>query len=177
MLFAVPDQLVCGPAAEGMNQQAGCNPNGQSTSNRNRFYGNIMGIAPGGAHLPNGVDFWWDRFVNNRANCWYDNRSYKPVTMDPSPLPDCNNGANPASSVGTGDVENEGELVNCAIPFTTGTDPGTCPWFDTPAKPASREARVRAREDAEQARAAFASFCELFEDSTVCELESPAAAP
>ena len=175
MLFAVPDQLICGPAAEGMNEQAGCNPNGQSTSNRNRFYGNVMGIAPGGAHLPNGVDFWWDRFVGNRANCWYENRSYRPVTMDPGPLPDCNNGANPSTSIGTGDIENEGELVNCAIPFVTGEDPGTCPWFDTPPKPDSAAARAQAWEDAESSRAAFAAFCDLFEASTTCERFESAA--
>src|SRR4051812_30176615 len=39
MLFSVPDQLVCGEAAGG-NQQAGCNPNGQSTSFYNKQYEN-----------------------------------------------------------------------------------------------------------------------------------------
>ena len=48
MLFAVPDQLVCGPAGVDPTQLAGCNPTAvpPSTSYRNQFYGNVMGRAP-----------------------------------------------------------------------------------------------------------------------------------
>ncbi|MBW3609135.1 MAG: hypothetical protein KY463_12420 [Actinobacteria bacterium] len=43
------------------------------TSHYNKFLHNRMGIAPGGRALPNGTDFWWDEFLSNRGNCWYDN--------------------------------------------------------------------------------------------------------
>ena len=58
MLFSVPDALVCGP--DSGNKQKGCDPSKTSTSNRNRYYGNVMGIAPDGRKMPNGTDFWWD---------------------------------------------------------------------------------------------------------------------
>jgi len=49
MLFAVPDQLVCGPGV-GIDPAylAGCNPTAvpPSTSYRNEWYGNVMGRAP-----------------------------------------------------------------------------------------------------------------------------------
>jgi hypothetical protein len=49
MLFAVPDQLVCGPGV-GIDPAylAGCNPTAvpPSTSYRDEFYGNVMGRAP-----------------------------------------------------------------------------------------------------------------------------------
>ena len=50
MLFAVPDQVVCGPAGIDPTQLAGCNPTAvpPSTSYRNQFYGNVMGRRPTG---------------------------------------------------------------------------------------------------------------------------------
>jgi hypothetical protein len=49
MIFAVPDQVVCGPGV-GIDptQLAGCNPNAvpPSTSYRDQVYGNVMGRAP-----------------------------------------------------------------------------------------------------------------------------------
>ena len=49
MLFAVPDQVVCGPAGIDPTLLAGCSPTAvpPSTSYRNEFYGNVMGRAPG----------------------------------------------------------------------------------------------------------------------------------
>ena len=49
MLFAVPDQLVCGPIGVDPALLAGCNPLAvpPSTSYRNEFYGNTMGRSPG----------------------------------------------------------------------------------------------------------------------------------
>ena len=49
MLFAVPDQVVCGPAGIDPTLLAGCNPAAvpPSTSYRNEFYGNTMGRTPG----------------------------------------------------------------------------------------------------------------------------------
>jgi hypothetical protein len=172
MLFAVPNQPVCGPAAEGENMQAGCDPEGQATSNRNRFHGNVMGRAPGGASAPNGTDFWWDQYPGNTGNCWYSNRGNGEITSSPPRpfLPDCNGGRNPESSVGTGNPANEGELGVCAIGFVTGDfDPnGPCPWFRTPEKPGTRAARSRARQDRAAVREGLVRFCDEFGSSRVC---------
>jgi Right handed beta helix region len=142
MLFAVPDTFVCGPQEE--NKQKGCRPGAfldSSTSHRNEFHHNVMGVGPGGAFKPNGVDFWWDKFPNNVENCWYLNRAApgKQVTTDPPNLPNCNNGRNPEQSVGgPGLDENESELLSCFASFTGSEDydPATCPWFETPPRPA-----------------------------------------
>ena len=136
MLFAVPDAVVCTPPAH----QHGCDPSKESTSFRNRFYGNIMGVAPGGKRMPNGTDFWWDSNPGNTANCWYSNipAKGKQITTSPPPplLPGCNGGKDPSSSVGTGWPPNQEELGACAVSFESGNyDPNTCPWFRTPPKP------------------------------------------
>ena len=137
MLFAVPDATVCGPATG--NEQAGCDPTKFSTSYRNRFHDNVMGVTPSGKAMPNGLDFWWDSFPSNTANCWYANKPApgKQVETSPPNLPDCNNGQDPSSSMGTGTApQNEGELVQCLAGFSaTGYDPNACPWFKTPPKP------------------------------------------
>jgi hypothetical protein len=159
MLFAVPDALVCGPATG--NEQAGCDANRTSTSHRNRFYGNVMGSAPDGSKQPNGLDFWWDSFPGNEEDCWYDNRGSGPIRTSPSSLPDCDGGRNPSSSVGTGDLANEGELASCTAAFETENyDPATCPWFVSPSKPGTARARA-ANGPAQRARmtAAFVAFC------------------
>jgi Right handed beta helix region len=159
MLFAVPDALVCGPATG--NEQAGCDASRTSTSHRNRFYDNVMGIAPDGSKKPNGLDFWWDSFPGNQANCWYDNRGAGPIKTSPGSLPACDGGRNPDSSTGTGDAANEGELAACAAAFETENyDPATCPWFVSPSKPGSAQARA-ANAPTQRARmaAAFAAFC------------------
>jgi hypothetical protein len=155
MLFAVPDALVCGP--DSGNAQKGCDPSQTHTSFRNRYYKNVMGVAPDGEKLPNGTDFWWDDFPNNTANCWFDNGT---VTTSPSPLPDCNGGKDPETSVGNGDPANEGELVQCAAAYESGNyDPNSCPWFKTPPKPGSSASRSQnAALRARQARD-FLDFC------------------
>ena len=135
MLFAVPDAFVCGPAAGG-NEQAGCDPDKVSTSYRNRFHHNTMGLDPQGRRDPNGTDFWWDNFNGNTNNCWYGNlgkdNNMESVTMDPPNLPnDC------ANSRGNGpDLENQGELLQCFVAITNDSeDPRDCPWFATPPEP------------------------------------------
>jgi Right handed beta helix region len=145
MLFAVPDQLVCGPAGVDPAQLAGCDPTKvpPSTSYNNRFYGNVMGRAPDRTRAPNGLDFWWDSFAGNTGNCWFDNtgvngdRASLTATPPLVPVPgqslpqflpeDC------ATSVGTGGAAQEAELVNCLGDITFDTN--TCPWFSTPPKP------------------------------------------
>ena len=159
MLFAVPDALVCGPNSG--NKQAGCSPESTSTSHRNRFYGNTMGIAPDGTAQPNGTDFWWDEFPGNRGNCWYSNTGAAPITSSPASLPDCDDGRNPDSSLGKGNLANEGELAQCLAAFESRTyDQGACPWFNSPPKPGSAKARA-AESPAQRARQAvdFMRFC------------------
>jgi Right handed beta helix region len=140
MLFSVPDQLVCGEAAEG-NQQAGCDPNGQTTSFYNSQFDNEMGVRPDGTADPNGTDFWWDPYPGTVGNCWWGNRPAKgaQITYSPPerPLPDCDNGTKPEESRGMGDPRQTGELASCVAAFETRTfDPnGPCPWFKQPPEP------------------------------------------
>jgi hypothetical protein len=138
MLFSVPDQLVCGDAAGG-NQQAGCNPNGQTTSFNNRQFDNWMGLRPDGTADPNGIDFWWDPYPGTTGNCWWDNHTPpgRSITADPAPLPNCENGTKPEQSVGTGNPKQTGELLGCVAAFESRSfDPnGPCPWFKTPPEP------------------------------------------
>jgi hypothetical protein len=145
MVFAVPDQLVCGPAGINPAQLAGCNPDAvpPSTSYRNQFYGNVMGRAPDGTVLPNGTgdvttgrtDFWWDQYAGNTGNCWHDNTgkdgTATSITSTPGAplLPSSCNG----TSVGTGGAPQEQELLNCFADIEQHT--GQCPWFTTPSKP------------------------------------------
>jgi hypothetical protein len=136
MLFSVPDAVVCTPP----DHQAGCDSSKNSTSFNNRFYGNVMGVAPDGTVKPNGTDFWWDSFVGNTGNCWYQNKPAdgKKITSSPDNLPDCKDGKDPSSSNGTGAAPaNEQEVTTCGgVALFTGTyDPNSCPWFVTPKKP------------------------------------------
>jgi hypothetical protein len=140
MLFSVPDQLVCGEG-NGGNQQAGCNPNGQTTSFYNSQYENKMGFRPDGTPDPNGTDFWWDPYPATVGNCWWKNQPAKGATITYSPgpqdFPDCNDGEDPSQSVGTGNPAQTGELATCVAAFETRQfDPnGPCPWFKTPPEP------------------------------------------
>ncbi len=145
MLFAVPDQVVCGPAGIDPTLLAGCNPTAvpPSTSYRNQFYGNVMGMAPDGTVAPNGTgdvttgrtDFWWDQYLGNTGNCWHDNigkngTASSVTSTPPSPaLPSACDG----TSVGTVGPQQEPELVNCLANIEFNTN--TCPWFTTPSKP------------------------------------------
>jgi hypothetical protein len=145
MLFAVPDQLVCGPSGVDPSELAGCDPTHvpPSTSYNNEYRGNVMGVAPDGSKQPNGTDFWWDDYAGNTGNCWHDNTGKNgdrasltatpplgPVAGQSAPgfLPeDC------GTSVGTGGAAQETELLTCFADISF--DSGTCDWFTTPAKP------------------------------------------
>ncbi len=147
MLYAVPDQLVCGPGVGSVDpsQLAGCDATKvpPSTSYNNQFYGNVMGVAPDGSKQPNGTDFWWDGFTGNTGDCWHDNTGVNgdraSLTSSPPQAPtagvslpgflpeDC------STSVGTGGPTQEAELLACFADITAGTH--NCPWFSTPAKP------------------------------------------
>jgi hypothetical protein len=134
MLFAVPDAVVCGPAAGG-NEQYGCSAGKFSTSYRNKFYGNVMGRSPRNRRDPNGVDFWWDNFINNTNNCWYgntgkDGNEASVTSTPPRPLLP----SNCATSRGLAGPGEEAELLACFADFTAG-DKSKCPWFKTPREP------------------------------------------
>jgi hypothetical protein len=144
MLYQVPDALVCDDPA---NQVAGCDPTATppSTSYRNQFYGNKMGVAPSGAVQPNGLDFWWDQGgltvdpTLNTANCWYNNTgpngTAASVTGLPSPSasPPNNLPSDCADSPSVGGFVNGqiAELLACL----SGPGNPACPWFTTPPKP------------------------------------------
>jgi hypothetical protein len=168
MLFTVPDALVCGP--DSGNTQAGCDPSRNSTSHYNSYYGNVMGEAPNGKAKPNGLDFWWDAFPNSKGNCWYGNSGPAPIKTSPAALPDCDDGKNPDSSMGTGDPANEGELIGCAAAFETGNyDPATCPWFISPSEPGTAAARREQRANRIAMRQTFFDFCdEMGTDQPTC---------
>jgi hypothetical protein len=145
MLFAVPDQFVCGPAGVDPALLAGCDPAKvpPSTSYNNEFYGNVMGQAPDGTKARNGVDFWWDSYASNTGNCWHDNKGINgdraSLNTFPSMAPVANQSLpgflpeNCASSVGTGGPSQEAELLGCFADFTYDVD--SCNWFQTPPKP------------------------------------------
>ncbi|RNL78899.1 right-handed parallel beta-helix repeat-containing protein [Nocardioides marmorisolisilvae] len=146
MLFAVPDATVCGPVlGDTKTPIPGCSVLGISTSFRNKFSGNVMGVAPGGVAKPNGTDFWWDSFPTNTGNCWWGNTAAagKKVTTN-GLLPNCANGTLPATSIGLGNVLAEAELVACLAGYQVSGYPngnGTiCSWSKTPAKPGSASA-------------------------------------
>jgi hypothetical protein len=135
MIFSIPDALVCGPAADG-NEQHGCDDTKESTSHYNETYDNVMGQRPDGKIDRNGTDFWWDSAPGSKGNCWYRNTSPIGVTTSPASLPDCADGTDSASSVGTGSP-NETELAGCAAAFFTRNfdQPSTCAWLTPPADP------------------------------------------
>lgn len=145
MLFAVPDQTVCGPAGVDPSLLAGCNPAAvpPSTSYRDQFYGNVMGRAPDGTIKPNGTgdvttgrtDFWWDQFTGNTGNCWHDNTGQDGTvaSVTSTPLAPLLPSACDSTSVGTGGPQQEAELLNCLADITF--DTRQCPWFTTPSKP------------------------------------------
>ena len=169
MIFAIPDAIICGPVAGG-NVQAGCDPARFSTSHRNTIHDNRMGISPDGRALPNGLDFWWDEFVGNRANCWYGNHGPKPITSSPGQLPHCDSGADPSSSVGLGNVVNYGELISCLLAFETRNfDPnGTCPWLRPPQRPGTAAAAAERRRYDPYYRQTLIDFCEDLKPEPTC---------
>jgi Right handed beta helix region len=171
MLFAVPDAVV-GLEPEGsVNDGISC-PTAPTvtTSCGNRFFDNELGRVPAGFKpfpamrkfgnevggtrgiRPNGTDFWWDEFLGNTGNCWYDNRGPDgtaasvtgpgpgaPPDLLPSP-PLCETVA------GLSDAVKEVELLACFLAREGGGPEDACGWFDMPPKPASPAAARAARE-------------------------------
>ena len=137
MLFQVPDELAC----DIDRPQQTCSPDQfpeQSNSHRNQFFDNKMGVAPGGAVMPNGLDLWWGNQTGDTENCWYDNTGVDgtpaTLTQQPDPLPaDC------ANSKGDGPVFEE-ELIACNL------GQPSCTWDETPPRPGAAAASTAARE-------------------------------
>jgi hypothetical protein len=126
MLIAVPDAV-----SDKYNSA-------ESTSHRNQYYDNIMGIAPGGKKKPNGLDFWWDQHPSNKDNCWFHNigvdGTQSSITSDP-PAPllpsECHNVSTGATYAAKGP-----ELAGCAASIEQNEyDATICPWFTTPPPP------------------------------------------
>jgi hypothetical protein len=178
MLFAVPDSTVCGPPPVGSSTPVpGCDPSKTSTSYDNTFTQNVMGVGPGDAYKPNGVDFWWDSFAGNTGNCWYGNvpASGHAITSSPGALPSCGGGSNPGSSMGTGNVANEAELLTCFVGFTVGNYPEgnstLCNWEVNPPRPGTARASsaiARARQEE------FTRLCAAMPGNRTCASVAPA---
>src|SRR4051794_1565311 len=175
MLFAAPDATVCGPVIGSTTPVPGCETTKVSTSYRNSFTGNLMGVAPDGSSHPNGVDFWWDDFPGNTGNCWWGNVAApgKSITTSPPLLPDCQNGTNPSLSVGIGYAPNEAELTGCLVGLTIDSYPNgnstLCDWTASPSKPAgSGPMAADGSEIARERRAQFVSLCSELPQSRTC---------
>ncbi|WP_372790618.1 hypothetical protein [Paraconexibacter sp.] len=179
MLFAVPDQVAGDPEGN-IDEKVHCtNTAISSTSCSNQFYGNKMGQIPpkfrwptainkfgnksgpkDAKSLPNGVDFWWDEFVGNNDNCWFDNTGpdgkASSVTgagsgTPPDILPsDCKN------SGGPGDVMKEATLLDCFTWSAVSKDGAfpLCYWFKMPPRPGSAAA-AQERRAQQRAKAQF----------------------
>ena len=126
MQVSVPD-VVANPPGD---------PNAHSTSHRNRYYDNVLGVARDGTRAPNGLDFWWDEADGDSGNCWYANGSF---TSDPATLPaTCD-----STSTGTSYPAHLRELLPCLGAFNTGSrDPNACPWFRMPPPPPNTPPRA-----------------------------------
>jgi hypothetical protein len=183
MLFAVPDPLTSygGPEGEMFPGVSCATSPPLSTSCGNHQYDNRMGQKPPGFRyppgigkfgsprspisartMPNGNDFWWDKFATNRWNCWWGNRgpdgtgasitgpgeAGRVSALPPQILPDCANGTNQDLSVGWGDIVKEAYLIDCSMGPDENTGPLDCDWWQTPARPGSAEAERRRQEHA-----------------------------
>ncbi len=105
------------------------------TSNHNHTFANILGIAPNGATLHNGMDHWWDD--EGVGNCWEDNTSSRGTptdnfTVDP---PSCADGG---SLPTPGLTVKDAGFLSCSQYDRSDPvfrHPAGCNWFDSPAKP------------------------------------------
>jgi hypothetical protein len=176
MVFSIPDVLICGPHTDNTNQK-GCDPDQNNTSHRNKHYSNVMGRSPDGKAMPNGTDFWWDRFPGNSGNCWWQNEGPAEITYSPGPLPNCDNGKNPSESVGTGNMQNEAELASCLASFETRNferESTTCPWLFTPPKPGSSAALAEESPEGKQRQLElFLRYCAENPNSNTCKAYLP----
>jgi len=100
----------------------------EETSHHNRYVANHMGVGPGGEHLPNGIDYFWDG--QGSGNCW---QATGADVVEPMTMPGC-----PSGGVGRllADPNVLVLFVDCgAYDLATQTLPAGCDWFDTRARP------------------------------------------
>jgi hypothetical protein len=102
------------------------------TSNGNKYLANTMGVGPGGASMPNGVDFFWDE--QGLRNCWQGNiaAAGKQITSDPATLPACPTGSLFQQSNG---AKSAAEVPCASWDENTNQQPAGFTWFTTPPKP------------------------------------------
>jgi hypothetical protein len=105
------------------------------TSHFNMYVGNLMGFAPSGKALPNGLDFWWDD--TGEGNCWQANKGGEDGLTDNAmmALPDCNGAGSPGLP---GNPYKQGPLAPCALydrndPIMR--QPPGCDWMNSPERP------------------------------------------
>ena len=158
MLIAVPDVL---------SEETGA----FSTSHRNQFYGNVMGVDPAGTAFPNGVDFWWDNHPNQQDNCWGDNGQ---ASYDP-PRPFTPSGCTNNSGPGPFYASRSPELAGCAGAVASDNyDPNACPWFRDPPRPGDSSGSAATQTASRTGDMPFAqivrSMCDLVGSDTLsCE--------
>ncbi len=184
-LLAIPDAVVA--TIDDFEPEGGVDPGIScptapyvTTSCNNRYYDNVMGSAPPGFKasravadfgnavggesgvLPNGIDFWWDEFLGNTGNCWYDNIGPDGTAASitgpgPGIPPDVLPGEPLCESyVGIGDAAKELNLLNCFFARSGGPEE-TCDWFVLPPRPGTAKARAYERGQAERAERLAAS--------------------
>lgn len=177
MLYAIPDAVSNSGQPEGaINPGVSCSTGDLdiNTSCGNRQYDNHLGQVPpgfdfpkaldtfgvphgsGDGPLPNGTDFFWDEFLTNTGNCWYDNvgpnGTESSVTgpgagLPPDLLPsDC------ATSIGLSDLLKEAQLLECGNGPDEDSGPLDCQWWQTPPKPGTAAASAQQREIAAAAK-------------------------
>jgi hypothetical protein len=139
-----------------------------STSHRNKYHDNAMGVGPNGQAMPNGVDFWWDDHPNQHDNCWFSNTgsdgtATSVTTEPPAPLipSSCSN-----TSTGATYPTKAPALGGCAASIETDSyNAEACEWFTDPPRPGSGGG---ARTSSSRAMTARPSrFCQLLPGRTL----------
>ncbi|MFP3963708.1 right-handed parallel beta-helix repeat-containing protein [Actinomadura fulvescens] len=106
----------------------------RDTSHRNRYVGNVFGVAPGGRKAPNGQDVWWDE--QGEGNCWQANvSSYGRVRSDPPHLPTCAKPSGGSLFSWLGQPFKVLSGLPCSQYGRDAPRPVGCDWFDTPRRP------------------------------------------
>jgi hypothetical protein len=105
----------------------------EETSHHNRYLDNVMGSAPDGSKMRNGVDYFWDG--QGAGNCWQGSAGRQPLS-----LPGCPGGS---FNRVLADPNLLLLFVDCgAYDRATATLPAGCDWFTTPPQPGSAGALV-----------------------------------
>jgi Right handed beta helix region len=159
-----------------------------TTSHRNRYHDNVMGVRGNGTPDPNGVDFWWDSAAplelqgmtimetGVEDNCWFDNGDYSsdppppdvPGTAQDGRLPeDCENTTDSPGFQALYNLKAFTELLPCEGAIGGGVfDPDVCHWFQTPPEPGKRKSAAALEPDT--ALRPLGVDCRLAGDTETC---------